>query len=253
MVHTCGKSVLSAAKTLLGAVVLMVALPMAAPHAYTIDFVTLNQTGPDGNVAYLGGATPMFSGSTGVPAIDVDFIFAPDSPLNSGLANQVACVACTLSFATGNRLPVPGLVFDGGGTIFITGMVPDVGITTTQVLMAGSFSGAVAIFNATSGVVSGFTAASLLDFKNPVLASFFGVPGGLSNIWTGNMAIGLTGFEDAATNAFAAGIADLAPGSGIGGVIQNAIPAPGTLLLVALGLLGVGVGRAASLGRMSIA
>src|SRR5262249_20790082 len=161
-------------------------------------------------------------------AIDVDFIFGVDSPVNSGLANQLACVACTLSFTTGNRLPVPGLVFGGGGAIVIAGTIPAIGITTNAVLMAGSFNGAVAIFNATSGLITGLTAASFLDFKNPDLAGYFGLPGGLSNIWTGDLAIGLTGIEDGATNAFVTGIANLIPDSGIGGVVQNRIPVPGT-------------------------
>jgi len=209
----------------------LAALVMPASAAPMLNFLIVDEVGvSDGLVAYGGGATPMATVGDG---IDVDLIFGTGTPLNSGLGSGIACVSCKLTFLTGDRLALPGRVFDGGGFLALSGLVPAAGIVTPQILMAGAFEGALVVdLNPLSGALTGFTAASFLDFKNEQLADYFGLPG-FPVVYTGGLLIGLTGVEDPATGAFLAGILD-------GGLVTNQVPSPGTLLLAMLGLLALG-------------
>lgn len=253
----------SALKVLTIAVAPMLALTVPDARAVGIVFGTLDTpNASDGNIVYQGGPVPMFSGIVGVPAIQIDFVFGLNTPLNSGEANQLACVACTFSFTTGNRLNSPSLLFDGGGSIVINGTVPGAGITIPQDLLSGQFTSPVTVVTSNIGNFTGVAAGAALDTKNQQLASYFGLPGGPTTQWSGSFIMGLQGFESN-NGAFAAEIsgAALVPilgGNGsVGGYFVNQLPVPEPhvwmMMAVGLGIVMLQLNRRRQAGMPLLA
>jgi hypothetical protein len=179
-------------------------LPCIEARGAIITFVTIDEPGVnDGNVWYAGGEMPL------VGAIDVDFILGTDTLINSGLTNFVACADCRLNFVTGPRVasPLPALAFASGGGVWIEGTIPDAGISTPQIPLAGeitgppSFPSSFAFDLIPGALVTAGAFAVFRDVKNAALADCFGLPGG-DQPWAGVFGIGLAGLEDIQTGAF---------------------------------------------------
>jgi hypothetical protein len=240
---TQGRSFARLASGVLTALCVALVLPPTEARAAIVTFLTFDEPGVnDGNVGYAGGETPLIGAS-----IDVDLILGTDTPAHSGVANAVACVDCSLTFSTGNRIAVPSspvMVFAGGGSISIAGTVPGAGIPTPQLLMVGEITGpaslpssaAIDVFPGT--LVTAGVFAVFRDIKNVALAEYFGLQGGADQTWAGVFAIGLAGLENVQTGAF---IAEVWGGGGpYGAFVHNVpIPEPQTWVLFGVGLAAI--------------
>jgi hypothetical protein len=193
----------------------------------SIDFAILEPTA--GDVRYFGGATPLIGAG-----ISVDFVIGTDTPSNPG---GYLCIECTLNFVTGNFLGATAnsWLFAGAtGTSLITisgsvdtdgDLSPDIG---PSILLAGTFMGPVVSidFLPGSALAFGLTSGAFLDFKNPELAAFFGLP---PSPFEGDLLLSWSGLAE--------------PGSAIlanplNGLISNTfVPEPGTVLLLGLGFV----------------
>jgi hypothetical protein len=200
----------------------------------TLDF-SLNPTTTKGAVSYAGGATPLKG--THIP---LGSVMGVNTPSHNGTVVNI--IGGTLNFTTGNFTgtggpPNPTWNFGSGGTITLSGCADtdaDGGLCdgsdVSGILAIGNFTGTPSVTNFGGGFkIAGGVG---LDLKNPALAAFFGLPGGLGNPYT-----------------FGLNYSFVAPGSppsafsstvGLSGDFSNNISEPSSLALLGAGLLGVG-------------
>lgn len=190
----------------------------------------------DGNVDQFG--TVMWAGGTnpfqGVD-IDINFITGLDTPANAG-GFGLSCKGCTLNFETGTFLGFDGTTyaFGAGGGFTIEGEAFD-GATgiANGVLLSGSFSepSFFTEFFTTTGLFIG----AGVDQKNADITNYFGITD-------------VSDWQFAATTISIGTCSDV--GAGFICDVNNAdvdniqqVPIPGTMALMPLGLLGLGLMR----------
>jgi hypothetical protein len=193
--------------------------------------------------------TLLMVSSAAAVTTDLSFVISPSHPLSAYVAYSggtgalvgsgihvssvvgiggptLACAGCTLSFATGAG--TPGVwAWGGGGQISITGT-------------SGPASGTLLSGTIDSAIVSyiGSLKVELSAYVNTVdadLAAYFGLPGGPSEQWAGNLILSfLTPVSQG--NPFVAS----GPSILIGGAITRpvAVPEPASLILVGTGMIG---------------
>jgi hypothetical protein len=227
----------------------MVAIALATGPALanTIDFSGEN----GGTVSYAGGSSGLVG--AGLP---ISSVFG--TPPGSG--SSIGVVGGSMSFATGGWTGGMNLgggqflsFFSPGGSILITGTVPTAGITTSSTLLQGTFSG-VPIFQYSGAGLASLNGSLSLTVLNSALSSYF------------NFAP-LTGSEPGVIAQADFGISFVGgiPGIGIAfsgsqssvNVAVNAanpvsVPEGDSLMLVASGLVAVGLVRLGLTGKRKL-
>jgi len=189
------------------------------------------------------GGTFTYDGNGG-PAVGTNIIFdnilGTGTPSNSGVAASLDCVGCLLNFTTGDNLTEGTAggapwTWAAGGSIKIEGTARTQGgvVIASGTLLEGTFAGQPSATSPLAG--QGNFIGGGLDVKNEDLLAYFGLP--------------LTGFEF--VNSTVAIGCDTGTAPAISCNVSNAdlnntavpVPAPGTLALLGLGLLGIGARR----------
>ncbi len=204
------------------AVLLLSLLPAAALGDPVLDFNIVPSA--SAVIQYSGGATDPLTGED----LTVGTITGMLTPLHNYVA--MSCIGCEVNFTTGGFTGMNGsdYTFAGGGSITVTGSVPDLNLGAGTVLLSGSFTGAKvtqwagSTFNV---IVSGF-----VDTKDPDLVAYYGLPTGIPYIGNMNLSFTMQGLE---------GGGFVSDPSGSGDIFNTPTPEPTTALLMGLGLLGI--------------
>ena len=199
----------------------------------------------NGGLAQNPGASLTYDGIGGPlvgTMIDFNSIQGVDTPLNAGI--NLTCVGCQLEFTTGANISEntgSGLwSFAAGGTFVLTGAVAPTGLGTgfaglpaNTVIISGTFTGDppnIAIGDVGGNAVFAFTGFGT-DFKHPdIVAFYYGIPTSTTpapefqyrntEITGVGTVDGNLGFDFHVDNAD----------------IRNAMPEPGSALLLLFGL-----------------
>jgi hypothetical protein len=208
---------------LVGALMLGGAVPASA-----LAILTFDRVGIEGGIF-------AYSGTLGTPVTATGILIDTVTATGTlpGTEGVYSCVGCVLSFTSGGSTFDSATVWawGAGGTITLTGAVT--GIVGATTLLSGTFEGMVGLLT-TGGL--GLTGGGT-DTKDSTLAAFFGLPAGGWSFTVSDLLVdvGVTPetFAFAGTGA-ESDVTDLTSSP------PQESSAPGTLLLLGAGLLGLG-------------
>jgi hypothetical protein len=189
-----------------------------------VDFEVLPGGNSTPSISYDGSGGPLVGSN-----LNVSSVVGEGTLQNDG--TSLSATATTLSFTTGNLISTSSdtWVFGPGGTLTITGTVPDVG-GSGPTLYSGTFQGDTTVINEGFGFkVVGATVSGNLD---QALATYFGMKypdtfaGGLTLLFNGAMTeMPPQGFTDHRLNS--------------GNIAVTGLPEPASWTLLGLGAIGV--------------
>lgn len=236
--------------TLLSGLVAVATMSVGAAHAAPLFNYDQGQgLSPGGTVVYNG--TNLVGSNIGFDLLNAsgtgsDGVFHCSTAAGSV---TLGTSRCRLSFTTGNLLAVTPsgpntntYVFGPGGSVTLTGYLstatpgnsaPIIG--TTPLVVSGSFNSySVTLQAPPSGIGgTGVSAGLGFDFKDPLMLAYFGLAADTEfRFTTSQLAIG-------SCSATAAGFSCNVNNADF----QNTASEPGTLVLLGLGLLGIGLLR----------
>jgi hypothetical protein len=218
---------------ILGGIALLGAGGTVVQALPTLDF-DQRTTGNGGTIVYDGeggalvGSKMRFERLTGI-----------DTPLHSGVG--LRCTNCRLHFTTGNNVlegPQTWL-WQAGGTFTLTGKIhAESQVVTSGTLLSGHWKAHPTATGSAAGLnFSGFGT----DEIHPVLLAFFGLDDATAfGFSVTGISFAVTAF-DPATGAFTARLTN-------GDLVATAVPEPASLVLLAVGLMVVGIWGQKTLG-----
>ncbi|MBP1611270.1 MAG: hypothetical protein H6Q04_3505 [Acidobacteria bacterium] len=189
-----------------------------ASAAAFLDF-NMDAVHPDtASISFAGGDNPLI----GVD-ISVDEVVGIGTPGNDGVVIDI--VNGVLAFQTGNLVSSTAStwVFDGGGTITVTGDIGNGPVT----LISGQFTSASVT---AAGDTFKVTIATFVDTKDPDLVEFYGFDPAIIPGWNGNFNLSFAA-DGLPPGAFQSG--DVLSGD----IVNTPVPEPGSLLLLGTGLI----------------
>ena len=206
--------------------VIVILLGLSAGSAEAVTTIVFSGSG-SGTVSWAGGSSPLVGSGIVITSVSGSADLA-NSPAPHNVTSGV------LSFTTGAYTGVGSdgfYNFAAGGSLTITGGVPDAGIAAGSFLLTAV--NVAAQFNPSYGP-SGFQFNMTIPFgsdtKNPDLLSYFGLAPSPSFTFSGTLmgpaaSGGLGGFTASVRSAD----------------VLNTVPTPSSLLLLGSALLGVGL------------
>jgi len=192
-----------------------------------------------GTLTYDGAGGALFGSG-----ITFNLVSGTGTPLHDG--SVLGCVGCVMPFQTGTNVFESGLayVWNGGGSLSISGQVWDGGtLVASGVLASGSFESANALFTADTFSAT-FTGLGV-DEKNADLIAYYGLfnPFVFAESQLALASAGIGGCDQDAGDLSFSCLVTNADFDNSTTKDPRDIPAPATLALFGLGLLGIGVTR----------